>query len=564
VGFLGAYPKNNKKYSFQIPAFVQKEVSNEIKLINKHQGFNLSPLFSYREDYSQYVPRGHYNSSEQLKNYFLAMMWHGRMTFLAKGSATIVPNSSQCNKDGIISTADANIQTEQARLITKEFLANKTVQVKWRQIYQVTNLFAGSSDDLNLIDYSNVLKAEPQSLEKFTAAILNLSYNPKIYSGLGNCALGDPFTAEQVAQQLQNTKGLRFFGQRYSIDSYALGKMIAPYVGKYTGDKTPFTLVTTPSGNLRGFPRGLDVMAILGSGQALKVLHQYGDADYQNYATQLAALSKETANIGQFKDVYSQWLYSLQALLIAFDSGYPTFMQQPEWLAKELVTTLTSWTQLRHDTALYVKQAYNLAECGEGEPLPIPEVVGYVEPIPEFYARLLNTTNLMLNQLSAVIPQDQLEKSYIKYALKNFSLTLGNLYQISKKELANQQLTNAEYEYIKSFGAAGGCGDGDTLSSDVYRLLGGDKRTADELLKPTLVTDVYTESNTRQVLEEGSGYLQMLIVAYKLPNGKILIGTGPVFSYYEFKQPMSNRLDDKAWRNMLSNKQLAPKPSAAW
>jgi len=45
------------------------------------------PLFRYAEDFSQYVPRGHYTRSETLKKYFVGMMWFGRMTFLLKGDA---------------------------------------------------------------------------------------------------------------------------------------------------------------------------------------------------------------------------------------------------------------------------------------------------------------------------------------------------------------------------------------------------------------------------------------------------------------------------------------------
>jgi len=32
------------------------------------------------------------------------------------------------------------------------------------------------------------------------------------------------------------------------------------------------------------------------------------------------------------------------------------------------------------------------------------------------------------------------------------------------------------------------------------------------------------------------------------------VGAGPVFSYYEFKQPMENRLTDEVWREMLETK----------
>jgi len=71
--------------------------------------------------------------------------------------------------------------------------------------------------------------------------------------------------------------------------------------------------------------------------------------------------------------------------------------------------------------------------------------------------------------------------------------------------------------------------------------------------KTTLIADVHTDQNTRQVLEEGTGYLRLLLVAYKLPQGHILIGAGPVFSYYEFKHPMSDRLTDEKWRELLQS-----------
>ena len=60
-------------YSFQIPKIVQDLVEEEISLIQAHKGWEYSPIFIYKEDYSQYVPRGHCTRSEKLKNYFKAL-----------------------------------------------------------------------------------------------------------------------------------------------------------------------------------------------------------------------------------------------------------------------------------------------------------------------------------------------------------------------------------------------------------------------------------------------------------------------------------------------------------
>ena len=69
--------------------------------------------------------------------------------------------------------------------------------------------------------------------------------------------------------------------------------------------------------------------------------------------------------------------------------------------------------------------------------------------------------------------------------------------------------------------------------------------------KTTVVADVHTDANTEAALEEGVGYVDMIVVAYKLPDGRVLIGAGPVMSHYEFKQPISDRLTDEKWREML-------------
>jgi hypothetical protein len=66
-----------------------------------------------------------------------------------------------------------------------------------------------------------------------------------------------------------------------------------------------------------------------------------------------------------------------------------------------------------------------------------------------------------------------------------------------------------------------------------------------------LVADVYT--SPAGVLEEGTGKLDLLIVAYKQPDGRIVLGAGPVMSYYEFWQPSGERLTDEEWREMLTN-----------
>ena len=585
-----------KKYSFEVPDFVKDLVQKEIALIEKHKGWEFSPIFIYKEDYSQYGPRGHYTKSEKLKNYFRAMMWYGRMTALTKGSPILSKGESMCTgpMDGIVSEYDAKVQTLQASLIAKKFSESKDIQEKWQRMYAITSYFVGFSDDLGPYEYSAVLKnlfekeLTSQKLEEkyseIRDALLNLPYNPKIYSGLGACELFMPCPPlsdkeiqglkVQAKKLLEETKGFRLMGQRFTIDSWLFSEIVSPYSGEYVGqklplptDKKPFTFCWDDSypdyrknrpftwvktdvkacpppaeREVRGFPRGLDVMALFGSKRAKEILKELGDTEYSDYEKKFSELKAKIDALPQdewFKNLYWNWLYVLKSLLTEFGSGYQTFMQTKAWQDKELNTALASWTELRHDTILYVKQSYTMAEIGGG---PEPKIVGYVEPVPEFYARLLTLTKMTNKGLKGLVPQEELEKLKIEPALERFSEILEKLLEISKKELENKNLTDEEYDFIKNFGS---------ISEGAIKFV-AEGETDPNIFRTTLVADVHTEGNTKKVLEEGVGHIKTLVVAYKLPEGHILVGVGPVFSYYEFKQPMKNRLTDEAWREMLN------------
>ncbi len=573
--------KEASKYSFISPDFVKDLVNKELQLIADHKGQNCSPIFLYQEDYSQYVPRGHYTKAEKLKNYFKAFIWYGRMTDLIKGSANI--RNGQCVEsgmpDGFISANDAKIQTLQASILARKFAMDYDIQKNWKKIYAITAFYVGFSDDLGPVEYSSALQdmfgddVDVDSLAEKIADIqktVNDKFaGPQIYSGLGNAKMvvvpKPPLTDEQINelkkqadQLLTNTKGFRMMGQRFVVDSYLFSKIVSPYSGEYTGpaDKEPFTYVVTDMGRkVRGFPRGLDIMALFGSERAQEIIKNLGDADYSDYQNQFDNLKKGVDAIPQdnwHQNLYWNWLYALKALIAKFGTGYPTFMQTTAWQDKELNTALASWSELRHDTILYAKQSYTMAEAGAsygGE----PKIVGYVEPAPLFYARLLDLTKMTKKGLTNLLSQDEWNKVDVGDAMDQFETILSRLVDISKTELENRELTDNDYNFIKHFGHS--------LQSISSGLLASEGNIDPDMFKPTLIADVHTDGNTKKVLEEGTGYIRPMIVAYKLPKNYILVGVGPVFSYYEFKQPMNDRLTDEKWRNML---QTNPPADPEW
>jgi hypothetical protein len=553
--YVKANPTGKEADKALIPDVVADDVRAELKRIADHAGFAPSPLMGYKEDYSQYVPRGHYTRSKRLQLYFKALMWYGRMTFLIRGT------DDEAGVQGLVPIERARTQTRAAALLAAmmetKLPDGRTVANAWDRLYAVTAYYVGFADDLTPYDYRRAVRsaigkrltraslADAKKVFELRKALAKMR-KPRIYSGTGALEGPPPEIADEktLAEALALTQGMRLMGQRYIPDSYMMGKLVYPTVGKFTGRGEPFTMVVSQVGKVRGFPRGVDVMAVLGSDRARGWLKELGDDQYARYDEKLAELTEQFAAVdraGWNRNMYWSWLYALQALLKEYDTGYPTFMQTSAWRDKQLSAALASWSQLRHDTILYAKQSHTMVATG----LPArPKMVeGYVEPVPEFYARLLALTRMTRRGLGEMEVLDEPAMA----RLDDLERIVQRLLTISRAELANEKLSDKDYSFIRNFG---------------HQLEGVVAGVDAEGLETTIVADVHTDGNSGKVLEEGTGYLHPMMVVYPMPDGGLVAGVGPVLPHYEFKQPMSQRLTDGAWKKMLRGKQ--PPALPAW
>ncbi len=281
-------------------------------------------------------------------------------------------------------------------------------------------------------------------------------------------------------------------------------------------------------------------MALLGSRQALHTLVDEGDTDYVNYWRRFGELKDEFDALGAAEwnvNLYWSWLYSLRALIDDLPEGYPNFMRTDAWQRRSLNAALASWTELRHDTILYAKQSYTVGRSGPPKTPP----PGYVEPIPEFYGRLLTLARMTRAGLSDM----QVLSEQATTRLTGLEDLLARLTGIASSELLNEPLSQDDASYIKG------------LPLRLQSLVTG----VDALgVKTTLVADVHTEGFEARVLEEGVGKVNILLVACPATDGSVFLAAGPVLSYYEFKHPMDDRLTDEAWRDLLNSPECPNRP----
>jgi hypothetical protein len=498
----------------EIPTEVRDEVEAELSHIEAHTGFSPSSILpGYEEDYSQYVPRGHYTRNELRQRYFKAMMWYGRMNFRLKE---------------LDETRSALLIAQALSLVE---IDGEPASQLWERIYEPTVFFVGATDDLNIHDYQALI----------TEVYGSVPTDPSVFA---DDALLQSFI--DLARQLpppqinsmwvwvsedrgEATQGFRFMGQRFVIDAYVFQQLIYSKVAD------------------RYLPKGLDVLAAMGSEEAYALLDEMGETQYGGYVEQMDKVRGEMAALEMdswTQNLYWTWLYSLRSIIAPKDERYPAFMSTRAWDDKDLHTALGSWTELKHDTILYAKQAY--AELTAMPPQAA--LKGYVEPNPEAYARLTALTRMTL----AGLDERGLLSSDDRDSLEQLEDTLLSLTTIAEKELRGESLTESEYDFINSYG--------DLL--ETLTVAAADKSEPGGSLdeeEAAVVADVATDPNSGTVLEEAVGKIFEICVVTEV-DGQLTLTQGGVFSYYEFTWLMDDRLTDEAWRELLNDGQAPPRP----
>ena len=493
----------------KFPQEVKDIVKDEFDLVMKAEGITESPLTGENEDYSQYKPRGYYEGDETLEKYFRAMMWYGRRQFTQK--------DEDMDRSALLITLaldDGNYDS-------------------WSNIYAVTSFFAGASDDLGYCEYMPVIKKAYGDGADVSDLVENEDAWDEFHKLTGKLRAprinSIPIEDSEENKDEDNViPGFRFMGQRFTIDATIMQELIYRRVGEFEDE------------DKRLLPDFLDVPAALGSEKAYSILKESGSTDYKNYDRNLENMRKEFINDDNsiwHASLYAGWLNTLRPLLTKKGEGYPSFMQNEEWEKKDLETFAGSYTELKHDTILYSKQV--MAEMGGGWD-EYKDFRGYVEPEPLVYFRfaaLAKDTAQGLDDLGYLSGDD-------KENLKKLADLADKLKVISVKELTDEKLTDDEYELIEIFG-----GEIEHFWFDAMKGMTGNNYPTTNDFPAALVVDVATDPNG-SVLEMATGDPACIYVVVPV-EGKLRIAEGCIYSFYQFEQPISDRLTDSEWRKQM-------------
>lgn len=144
--------------------------------------------------------------------------------------------------------------------------------------------------------------------------------------------------------------------------------------------------------------------------------------------------------------------------------------------------------------------------------------------------------------------QGMLASDAAQKALKYIEI-VNKLGLISRKELNQETLSEADYQFIRQYGAE--------MEYLTAFFKGGTVPFYENEGQVALIADVGSDGKMT-FLHEAVGRVRSMLVEVEIENKKQL-NQGGVFTYYEF--PVAGkRLNDQEWREMLRNKQAPPLP----
>ena len=303
----------------------------------------------FEQDYTQFRPRSHYTNSSFLKTYFMAMKWLMREKFYF-----------------------ADQELAETALYLVHSLPEEELK-KLNHLQEAILALIGSDDDATIQvvkDFISKHHLDQKSLElspNQLKELQSLAQQRIMSTSYTTATVGEK--DEQLAKS--DTNGFVFFGEKFTIDSYLFDLLTAGSAEQQTFVKPNVQTALLVPDLLENHTPAHELVKLWLQEQASKGNVHEGENSLGNYsqissypANKAEAQTQAKKELQQpllLKTLYHKRLAMLGQLFIPLKNA-PYFKISPLYVFKNLNTYLGSYTELKHDTLLYVKQAY--AEMG--------------------------------------------------------------------------------------------------------------------------------------------------------------------------------------------------------
>ena len=543
-GFVPTHFDQDKRVHTTLAA-VAREGMHEFELFGRNR----------KMDFSQFKPRGHYEAQPELRTYFKAMMWCGRIDLRIVG--------------GFDSTGPLSSNRELgSAVVLLDLLRASGKDEAWRQFDRAIQTFVGRTDSATFDDLARVMAAAK------VISIVDLKTDDDLKTladAIERSSAGkqdvrsDVYISPETSTKVSLPRSFTLLGQKFVVDSWATSKVVFDDI-VWDGDKV-----------IRRVPSGLDVVfAALGNNHVVPDLvermetgsHRFRDRlpdRHLPYQHNLAAVRNVLDGLVPTtwdETIYMQWLKTLRTLSASPEETMPEAMKTREWAMKQTNAQLASWSQLRHDSILYVKQSYTAgAECYYP--------TGFIEPVIPFWVQMEAMAKRSADLMERTPFPPAAKPTQVKQVqfLRHFAAQMGRLKVVAQKQLDRNELSDEERKVLEDVMQIGHQRAG---SATVPKYTGWYPalfyRGPEDCMKwDALVADVHTDVPSPKhddpgcVLHEGVGGVDLLVIA--IDNGKDrVVFSGPTLSHYEFEMPGVARKTDREWKTELLDAKVPPRP----
>lgn len=429
------------------PLQLSETANQELDLITKASGPKLSPLWGYRIDYSQFIPRGRYTDHHETKAYFKAMAYAGAVLFAVQGS----PSTG-------ISESMAERMTGQALRLTELLVVNE----QYKKLLDSLYWHMGAIDDLSVKDYQKISKSKSAPTKAIQRDILNYA----LYNGKQSKIINMEVDASALHKITEaSVIGWRLLPSHFTIGNAIFQSLVYNRTGNYLAGKVskslPFGYTLINGQGVKGFPSVKELMALAGSRAAESWLLDHGENQFQGYDQ-------------AYRDAKSFMYHGLGL-------NYKHWCLIRHWFEHEtetnpgqkLNTAMGFWTWQRYIELLYTKQSYTLSNKSTHWVQPRPGAT--MSPAIGLYRDLIAIVKLH----QAYDPSEE---------WRHFEKLLQQAVRISEVLLNEETLNQNQVLFLNA------------LDIELGQLTGDDY---------PVIVDVHTNSASAQVVEEGVGYAKI-------------------------------------------------------
>jgi len=480
--------------------------------------FNVTSDLELKQDYTQFVPRSHYRTNALLKTYFVWMKYLMRNKFFYQ-----------------------DIKHTKASLI---LVNNMQEQKNYNELYDFVKEVVWSDDDINIYDVQSFLKDKGLNTDKDILTKLNDKDRKQLQESKPQLIMGTTYETDNFANNTEESAkfasvGFIFFWEKFTLDSWLFDSLTAGSAEQETTFKPPVaTALSIPAVLADNSLAQELVQTRLNTKQTQNRLNADQNEWYQKVSKEMKDLIYKY-DFGQ--NIYHSRLDMLNYLFVKKDENNPYFMQDPQYTYKNLNSYMGSYTELKHATLLYVKQAYAelwgwASDCPSisitPPALPVPK--GYIEPNIE----LMDQLKLLAKKTQTYFPEDDKLPEFINFI--NF------VREIAIKQSRNKVISDEEFEKLRLYDET--LGKILTPKPYIWQLLQKEERAS-------LIADIFN-SGEQGPLYEAIGRPQLILIMIDDVNGKRIV-LWPVYTHYEFYNTENPGIDSAQGRFVDHERQNA-------